>query len=194
MPELSPPPQPQQIATSCKGNARLLFFVATPFIFLLILSGCTGSIVPPSKAEESPPSSRLAQTESQVTTSESPDNELAAAPTAEATALFKQTLLLKAEEEFPNALEADPNHIPALTGISTLYRHSPVRRQEAPSYAEQAYNLAPEDASVLAHLTWDLQSAHRYEDADRAAALAMTADPESAPGPYGPSQCSFKSV
>ena len=77
MPELSPPPQPQQISNLCKGNARLLFFVATPFIFLLILSGCTGSIAPPAEAEERPPSSQLAQTESQVAASASPDIELA---------------------------------------------------------------------------------------------------------------------
>ena len=100
--------------------------------------------------------------------------------TAEATALLKQSLFLEAEEEFLNALEADPNHIPALTGISTLYRYAPERWQGALRYAELAYNLAPEDASVLAHLTWALQSAHRYEDADRAAAAAMTANPESA--------------
>ena len=103
-----------------------------------------------------------------------------AALTAEAAALFKQTLFLEAEEEFLNALEADPNHIPALTGISTLYRYSPERWQEALRYAELAYSLAPEIASVLAHLTWALQSAYRYEDADRAAAAAMTANPESA--------------
>ena len=110
-----PPPQSRQIANSCKDSARILFLVATLFIFLLILAGCTGSIVPPPKAEELPPSSQLAQTESQVTTSDSPDIELAAVLTAEATALFKQTLLLKAEEEFLNALEAGPNHIPVVT-------------------------------------------------------------------------------
>ncbi len=100
--------------------------------------------------------------------------------TAEATALLKQSLFLEAEEEFLNALEADSNHIPALTGISTLYHHSLGRWQKALRYAELAYSLAPEIASVLAHLTWALQSAYRYEDADRAATAAMTANPESA--------------
>ncbi len=180
MPVLSPPPQPHQIANSCKGNARILFPCATLFIVLLILAGCTGFIVPPPEAGESPGSSQLVQTESQVTASESPDSELAAALTAEAMALFKQSLFLEAEEEFLKALEADPSHIPALTGISNLYRYAPERWEGALRYAELAYNLAPEDASVLAHLTWALQSAYRYEDADRTAAAAMTANPESA--------------
>ena len=94
-----------------------------------------------------PSSPQLVQTESEVKASESPDNELAAALTAEATALFEQSLFLDAEKEFLDALEADPNHNPALTGISTLYRHSPGRWQEALRYAELAYKLAPEDAS-----------------------------------------------
>ena len=168
------------MAISDTGYARILFPGATLFIFLLILAGCTGFIVPPPEAEEIPPSSQLVQNESQVTASESPDNKFAAGLTAEATALFKQSLFLEAEEKFLNALETDPGHIPALTGISTLYRFSPERWQEALKYAELAYNLAPEDASVLSYLTWALQSANRYEDADRAAAAAMTANPESA--------------
>ena len=168
------------MAISGTGYARILFPGATLFIFLLILAGCTGFIVPPPEAEEISLSSQLVQNEFQVTASESPDNEFAAALTTEATALFKQSLFLEAEEKFLNALEADPGHIPALTGISTLYRFSPERWQEALKYAELAYNLAPEDASVLSYLTWALQSAHRYEDADRAAAAAMTANPESA--------------
>ncbi len=129
MPVLSPPPQPHQIANSCKGNARILFPCATLFIVLLILAGCTGFIVPPPEAGESPGSSQLVQTESQVTASESPDSELAVALTAEATALFRQSLFLEAEEVFLKALEADPSHIPALTGISNLYRYAPERWQ-----------------------------------------------------------------
>ena len=180
MPVPSPTLNPHRFANSCTGKTRILFLIATLFIFLFILAGCTGFIVPPPESEESPSSSSVVQNESQVTASEYPDNELGAALTAEATALFKQSLFLEAEEEFLNVLEAGPNHIPALTGISTPYRFSPERWQEALKYAELAYNLAPEDASVLAHLTWALQSAHRYEDADRAAAAAMTANPECA--------------
>ena len=99
-----PPPQSRQIANSCKSNTRILFLVATLFLFLVILAGCTGSIVPPPEAKESPTSPQLVQTESQVTAAESPDNELAAVVTAEATALFKQSLFLEAEEQFLNAL------------------------------------------------------------------------------------------
>ena len=120
------------MAISGTGYARILFPGATLFIFLLILAGCTGFIVPPPEAEEIPPSSQLVQNESQVTASESPDNEFAAALTTEATALFKQSLFLEAEEKFLNALEADPGHIPALTGISTLYRFSPERWAGSP--------------------------------------------------------------
>ena len=180
MPVLSPPLNPHRFANSCTGKIRILFPVATLFILLLILAGCTGFIVPPPVTEEIPTSSQLVQNESQVTTSESLDIELANVLTAEATALFKQSLFLEAEEKFLDALEADPNLIPVLTGNLDPLSLFPERWQEALRYAELAYNLAPENASVLAHLTWALQSAHRYKDADRAAAAAMTANPESA--------------
>lgn len=180
MPVLPPHLQPRQIACSCTGNSDFLFPVATLFVLLLILAGCSGFIVPPPEAEETPPSSQLLQIESPVTSSESPENELAAALTAEATTLFKQSLFLQAEEKYLNAIGADPNHIPALTGISALYIYIPERWQEAVAYAERAYSLAPEDASVLSNLTWALQSAHRFEDAERAAASAIAANPESA--------------
>ena len=180
MPARSPPLQPRQSDCSYTDNAGILFPVAIFFILLLILAGCSGFIVPPPEAEETPPSSQLLQKESPVTSSESPENELAAALTAEATTLFKQSLFFQAEEKYLNAIGADPSHIPALTGISNLYTYTPERWQEALAYAERAYSLAPDDASVLSYLTWALQSAHRFEDAERAAASAIAANPESA--------------
>ena len=145
MPVLSPLLQPHQIPNSYTGNVRILFPVATLFIFLLILAGCTGFVVPPPEAEEIPSSGQMVQNDSQVTVSEPPDNELAVALTAEATALFKQSLFLEAEEKFLNALEADPSHVPALTGFSNLLTFVPGRWQGAVEYAKLAYNLAPDD-------------------------------------------------
>ena len=66
--------------------------------------------MPAPEAEKTPLSSQGLQDESQVTTSEAPDSELAAALTAEATALFTQSLFQEAEEKFLSALEADPGH------------------------------------------------------------------------------------
>ena len=67
MPELSPPLQPQHVANSCIGNSRILFHFATLFIFLLILAGCTGLIVPSTESKEIPSSSdHLIQNEFQV--------------------------------------------------------------------------------------------------------------------------------
>ena len=120
------------------------------------------------------------QNESQVTTSESLDIELASVLTAEATALFKQSLFLEAEEKFLDALEADPDHIPALTGISKLLTYAPERWQGALKYADLAYTLARDDATVLAHLTWALLSPHLFGDADWTAEAAIAANPESA--------------
>ena len=141
MPVFAPLLQPHQIPNSRTGNVRFLFPVATLFLFLLILAGCTGFVVPPPEAEEIPSSGQLVQNESQVTASESPDNELAVALTAEATALFKQSLFLAAEEKYLNALEADPGHIPAMTGVSNLLTYATERWQEAVIYAELAHNL-----------------------------------------------------
>ncbi len=180
MPVLSPLLQPHQIPNSYTGNVRILFPVATLFIFLLILAGCTGFVVPPPEAEEIPSSGQMVQNDSQVTVSEPPDNELAVALTAEATALFKQSLFLEAEEKFLNALEADPSHVPALTGFSNLLTFVPGRWQGAVEYAKLAYNLAPDDATVLSYLTWALLSAHRFDDADQTADAAIAANPESA--------------
>lgn len=90
MPVLSPLLQPHQIPNSYTGNARILFPVATLFIFLLILAGCTGFVVPPPEAEEIPSSGQMVQNDSQVTASEPPDNELALALTAEATAFLRR--------------------------------------------------------------------------------------------------------
>ena len=119
------------------------------------------------------------QNESQVTTSESLDIELASVHTAEATALFKQSLFLEAEEKFLDALEADSDHIPALTGISKLLTYAPERWQGALKYADLAYTLARDDATVLAHLTWALLSAHLFGDADWTAEAAIAANAES---------------
>lgn len=149
-------------------------------ILLLSLAGCSGFIVPPPEAEERSPSSLSEQDDSEVSESVSPENKLASALSAEATALFKQSLLPEAEEKFLNALEADPDHTRALTGLSKLYTYTPERWQEALFYAEWAYSVAPEDAAVLAHLTWAYQAAHRFEEADRTADAAVTANPESA--------------
>ncbi len=166
--------------TLALARPGFIFPVATLFIVLLILAGCTGFIVPPPETEEIPTSSQLVQNESQVTTSESLDIELASVLTAEATALFKQSLFLEAEEKFLDALEADPDHIPALTGISKLLTYAPERWQGALKYADLAYTLARDDATVLAHLTWALLSAHLFGDADWTAEAAIAANPESA--------------
>ncbi len=135
-------------------------------LFSLILSGCTGFIVPA-------PDIAAAQ-------AEEVDANQAAALTAEATALFRQSLFPEAEEKFREALAADPNHVPALTGISDFYTYSPERWQEALTYAEQAFALAPKNATVLAHLTWAQQQAHRFEDAIDTADNAIAADPDNA--------------
>ena len=132
------------------------------------------------EAEKTPLSSQGLQDESQVTTSEPPDSELAAALTAEATALFTRSLFQEAEENFLSALEADPGHIPALTGFSNLLTFAPEQWQESLEYAELAHSLAPKDATVLSHLTWALLSAYRFKDAYRTAAAAIAANPESA--------------
>lgn len=180
MPVFSPPLQPTQSANSFTGNAGIFFPFAAFFALLLSLAGCSGFVVPPPEVGETPPSSQLLQDKTQVAESESPENELAVVLTVEARALFKQSLFPEAEEKFLQALEAEPNHIPALTGISHLYTYyAPERWQEALEYAELAYNLAPEDASVLSYLTWALQLAHRFEEADKMATAAVTANPES---------------
>ena len=101
------------------------------------------------EAEKTPLSSQGLQDESQVTTSEPPDSELAAALTAEATALFTRSLFQEAEEKFLSALEADPGHIPALTGFSNLLTFAPEQWQESLEYAELAHSLAPKDATAL---------------------------------------------
>ena len=88
MPELSPFLQSHQIPNSRTGNVRSLFPVATFFLFLLILAGCTGFADPLPEAEEIAFPGQLAQIESQATVSEPPDNALAAAHPAESTARF----------------------------------------------------------------------------------------------------------
>lgn len=113
---------PRQLVSSFFGIARILFPVAIPLILLLIPAGCCYSCaIPPPGTEKMLLSSPWAQNESQVTpAAESPDSELAAAFTAEATALFRGSLFLEAEEKFLNALEIEPSHISALTGLSKL--------------------------------------------------------------------------
>ena len=150
------------------------FFLAvgTIVLFSMVLSGCTGFVMPK-------PASELAETQSQaalvpVVTA---DPEKAAALTAEAEELFKRSNFPEAEAKYLEALESDPNHIPALTGISDFYTYNPERWQEALAYAEEAYALAPEDASVLAFLTWAQQLAHLFEDAIDTADAAIAADP-----------------
>ena len=171
----------RQLANSCSRMAKILFPISIPLIFLLIPAGCCYSCsMPAPEAEKTPLSSQGLQDESQITTSESPDSELAAALTAEATALFTQSLFQEAEEKFLSALEADPGHILALTGLSNLLTFAPERWQESLEYAELAHSLAPKDATVLSHLTWALLSAYRFKDAYRTAAAATAANPESA--------------
>ena len=138
----------RQLANSCSGMAKILFPIAIPLIFLLIPAGCCYSCAMPApEAEKTPLSSQGLQDESQVTTSEPPDSELAAALTAEATALFTRSLFQEAEEKFLSALEADPGHIPALTGFSNLLTFAPEQWQESLEYAELAHSLAPKDAT-----------------------------------------------
>lgn len=141
-------------------------------LFSLVLSGCSGFVMPL-------PGDELAETPSQTESSSevSAETDVAAALTAEAVSHFKETRFPEAEAKFLEALESDPNYIPALTGISDYYTYHPERWQEALAYAEDAYALAPKDASVLATLTWAQQLAHRFEDAIETADAAIAADP-----------------
>ena len=171
----------RQLANSCSGMAKILFPIAIPLIFLLIPTGCCYSCsMPAPEAEKTHLSSQGLQDESQFTTSKSPDSELASALTEEATALFARSLFQEAEEKFLSALEADPGHTAALTGLSNLLTFAPERWQESLEYAELAHSLAPKDAPVLAHLTWALLSAYRFKDAYRTVVAATAAHPKSA--------------
>ncbi len=168
MPVFAPPRCPCQNSSPRTGPGRRRGPAAGILVLLaLILSGCAGFVVPPA-------------TEAAGARSEMADPAQAAALTTEATALFKQSRFPEAEEKFLEALAADPHHIPALTGISDFYTYAPEHWQEALAYAEQAFVLAPEDATVLAHLTWAQQLAHRFEDAIDMADAAIAADPDSA--------------
>ena len=171
MPVLAQPRRPRLQSHFRAGMAsHRVVAVGILLLFALILSGCTGFVVP---------SPEGATAVSDVAMAGVADPEKAAALTAEATALFKQSLFPEAERKFLEALAADPAHIPALTGLSDFYTYSPERWQEALAYAEQAFALAPEDATVLAHLTWAQQLAHRFEDAIDTADAAIAADPDS---------------
>jgi len=147
--------------------------VAAGILFLCVglLSGCTGFIVPSPEEETAVSAGAPAETA---------DPARAAALAGEATTLFKQSRFPEAEAKFRAALTADPGHVPALTGISDFYTYFPERWQEALAYAEQAFAVAPEDAAVLAHLTWAQQLAHRFEEAIDTAEAAIAADPDNA--------------
>lgn len=164
----APIPRHQLKARAVPVPTRGAAFLAAVLAALsLALIGCTGFIVPP--PEEPAPGTR------QV----SPANLASAADlTAKAQTHFQASQFQEAESAFLAALEADPGNIPALTGLSHYYTYFPERWQEALNYAERAQEIAPEDATVLAHLAWAQQLAHYFEDAIVNAAAAVEADPE----------------
>ncbi len=174
--------QPRHLSPNSGSRATSIGRFATAamaFVLLsLILAGCTRFVVPPPDGEiATSPAPSEAVPEVEVT---EPLNPVRAAALAEeATDLFKRSNFAEAEQKFLEALEADPSALPALTGLSDLYTYSPERWQEALSYAEQAYAIDPEDASVLSYLTWAQQLAHHFEDAIETSNAAIAADPES---------------
>ncbi len=136
----------------------------------LLLAACTGIVIPP--APEAP--SAAAETMPPATADTVRAREL----TDEGLRLFGLSQFAEAEQIYQEALVADPAFVPALANLSDLYSYQPQKWRQALALAEAAYALAPEDGTVLAHLAWAQQLAHRFDDAWRSAEKAVAADPD----------------
>ncbi len=135
----------------------------------LLLAACTGIVIPPAPdaqpaAAEPGPSAAVAAAQARDLTNEGLH-------------LFGQSRFAEAEEAYLAALAADPAFVPALINLADLYSYQPHKWQQALAFAEEAYALAPDDSTILAHLAWAQQLAHRFDDAWHSAEQAVAADP-----------------
>ncbi len=159
--------------TRTAGPRLGLTYGALLLLVTLLLAACTGIIIPP--APEELPDAATSASDSQPTTR---DPALAKDLTEEALRLFNLSQFAEAEQVYQEALAADPEYLPALTNLSDLYSYQPQKWQQALALAEAAYTLAPDDGTVLAHLAWAQQLAHRFDDAWESAELAVETDPD----------------
>lgn len=176
-------------------------FAVLALCLALLLAGCTGIIIPPREepmAEQGDPVAEPAGTAGEAAAepmmfagqpsflagllAERPagdaDPDLAAAKAQEGVALFKTSDFEGAEAVLREALLADPDHVPALTGLSDLFSYHPHMWNQSLELAERARELAGDDAKVLAHLVWSQQMAHRFDDAKASGARAVEVAPD----------------
>ena len=142
-----------------------------------LMTGCTGIVIPP--AENAAAAGAIVDAQGSAPVVDAPDRnaELARQRTEEAAAHFRRSRFAEAEAAYRQALDADPESIPALTGLSDLYTYQPYQWQQALALAEKAHALAGDDGTVLAHLAWAQQMAHRFLDALDTAERAVALDP-----------------
>ncbi len=108
------------------------------------------------------------------------DTDLATHLTQQGEVLFLKSDLAGAEAAFIDAIAADPNYPPAHLGLTRTYLYQPQYWQQALAAAQAAAALAPDDATVLAHLAWAQQMAHHFDEARSTAMRAVAQGPENA--------------
>ncbi len=152
------------------GFPRRTIWGSLLLLVSLGLVACTGIVIPPATS--------LSSDMAESTVSTPPDTERARALTEEALHLFSHSQFNESEQAYQAALDADPTFLPALTNLSNLYSYQPQKWRQALDLAETALDLAPNDSTVLAHLAWAQQLAHRFDDAWHNAEQAVAADPD----------------
>ena len=179
------------------------FAVLALLCLALLLASCTTIVIPPREAvsePDTPAAESGAEVDVPAETAAEPvmfagqpsflagllverpsggaDPERAAAKTREGTDLFQTSDFERAEAAFREALLADPDHVPALTGLSDLFSYQPQMWNQSLELAERARELAGDDPKVLAHLVWSQQMAHRFDDAKESGARAVEVAPD----------------
>ena len=176
-------------------------FAVLVLCLALLLAGCTGIVIPPREepmSEQGDPVAEPAETAGEAAAetamfagqpsflvgllAERPpgdiDPDLAAAKAQEGVALFQTSDFKGSEAALREALLADPDHVPALTGLSDLFSYHPHMWNQSLELAERARELAGDDPKVLAHLVWSQQMAHRFDDAKASGARAVEVAPD----------------
>ena len=184
-------------------------FAVLALCLALLLAGCTTIVIPPREEALSEQGDPAAETGAEVDAPAATEAEPAAAPamfagqpsflagllaerppgdadpdraaakTREGIELFRTSDFERAEAAFREALLADPDHVPALTGLSDLFSYHPQMWNQSLELAERARALAGDDPKVLAHLVWSQQMAHRFDDAKASGARAVEVAPDS---------------
>lgn len=107
------------------------------------------------------------------------DAQKAAELVAKGQELLKISDLRAAEQNFQNALAADPSSLDAQIGLADVYIYMPEYHQQALDAAQAAVDMAPESPEALARLSWAQSGIHKFEKAKATAEKAVELGPDS---------------